>query len=101
MENGHLLPTPEHVLCAVVRHGVWHVLVQWGGSGTSTLQDATREPVHQIKDRYPALQLEDKLFRKEGSDVMTDIMYERRKRLGSVAEDVGTPTIPSATGGVA
>jgi hypothetical protein len=80
---------------------VWHLLVQWGGSGTSTLQDATWEPVHQFKGCYLALQLEDELFRKEESDVMTGIMYERRKRLGSAAEDVGTPTIPSATGGMA
>lgn len=76
LENGRLLHTPEHVLHAAIRCGVWHVLVQWGGTAN---EDATWEPVQQFRDSYPSYQLEDELF-EEGRGAMTGKTSGRRKR---------------------
>ncbi|KAJ1262461.1 hypothetical protein BS78_09G109400 [Paspalum vaginatum] len=77
MENGRLLPVPARVLCAGLRRGVWHVLVQWGGMDAD---NATWEPLDQFKQQYPDHQLEDELFLETGRDVMTGKVYRRRNR---------------------
>ena len=77
MENGRLLPTPERVLRASLRRGVWHVLVQWRGSDDA---NATWEPVDTFRQSYPEVQLEDELFQEEGRDVMIGQTYQRRHK---------------------
>ncbi|KAJ1276598.1 hypothetical protein BS78_05G226900 [Paspalum vaginatum] len=77
LENGCLLPVPERIWCTCLCRGDWHVLVQWDGS---TVDQATWEPLRQFKDSYPTFQLEDELFLKDGRDVMTDKVYQRRNK---------------------
>jgi hypothetical protein len=44
-----------------------------------TTDDATWEPLHDFKDLYPNVHLEDKLFEEAKRDVMIGISYVRRK----------------------
>ena len=53
------------------------MLVLWSGFPAS---EATWEPVPEFRATYPDFQLEDELFPKEGRDVMTGQVYERRRR---------------------
>ena len=62
---------------AQLRHGVWHVLIQWAGLPEA---DATWEPVEEFRAAYPDFQLADELFVDGGSDVMVGRVYQRRKR---------------------
>ena len=76
VQDGRLLPAPEHVLRAQLRRGDWKLLVKWHGLPDD---DATWEPLDDFKTLYPDVQLEDELFVGEGRDVMTGLQYSRRK----------------------
>jgi hypothetical protein len=58
-----LLRAPKKALRAQLHHGVQQVLVQWQGL---TKDDTTWEPLHDFKDRYPDVQLDDELFEEMG-----------------------------------
>lgn len=89
LEHGRALPTPAKVLCASLRRDVWHVLVQWTSLDET---EASWEPVEDFKKTYPDFELEDKLFREGGRDVMWGIAYQRRgtRALTATAAPDGT-----------
>ena len=69
-------PAPEKVLKAQKRRDVWHVLVQWTGLPVS---DSTWEKLDEFRQQFPDVQLEDELFVEAGRDVMTGLVYSRKK----------------------
>ena len=75
MHNGRVLHRPAQALRGQLRRGVWHVLIQWEGLPED---DATWEAVDDFRARFPSFRLEDELFPKEGTDVMTGNVYQRR-----------------------
>ena len=75
MHNGRVLHRPERALRGQLRRGVWHVLIQWEGLPED---DATWEAIDDFRARFLSFQLEDELFSKEGTDVMTGKVYQRR-----------------------
>jgi hypothetical protein len=60
LRHGRTLQQPERALCASLRRGVWHVLIQWANMPAS---EATWEPIDTIREVFPSFQLEDELFR--------------------------------------
>jgi hypothetical protein len=74
--DGRLLPGPAKVLKAQQRRGVWHLLVQWDGI---PLEDATWEQLDEFRQQFSEFQLEDELFAQAGRDVMTGLVYSRKK----------------------
>jgi transposase InsO family protein len=77
LQHGRLLSSPERVLRASRRQGVWHVLVQWAGMSE---EEATWEPLPVFRAAHPTFQLEDELFVEEGRIVTTDNVYYRKNR---------------------
>jgi hypothetical protein len=59
LRHGRPLLQPDRVLCASLRQGVWHVLVQWADMPPS---EATWEQVDEFRAAHPSFQLEDELF---------------------------------------
>ena len=76
LQHGRPLQTPEEVLKAQLRRGVWHVLVRWAGLPTA---EATWEPVDAFREAHPTFQLEDELFVDGGRDVMVGRVYQQRR----------------------
>jgi hypothetical protein len=76
LRHGRPLLQPDRVLCASLRQGVWHVLVQWADMPPS---EATWEQVDEFCASHPSFQLEDELF-SEGGDVMVGRTYQRKRR---------------------
>jgi hypothetical protein len=74
--NGRLLPGPAKVLKAQQHRSVWHLLVQWDGL---PLEDATWEKLDDFRQQFPEFQLEDELFAQAGRDVMTGLVYSRKR----------------------
>ena len=65
-------------MARVVR-GHWEICVSWVGC---TPTNTTWEQLEEFKETYPNFQLEDKLFSKEGGNVVdafTGIQYYRKK----------------------
>ena len=66
-------------MARVVR-GHWEICVSWVGC---TPTNTTCEQLEEFKETYPDFQLEDKLFSKEGGNVVdafTGVQYVRRKK---------------------
>jgi len=66
-------------MARVVR-GHWEICVSWVGRAPA---DTTWEQLDEFKATYPDFQLEDKLFSKEGGNVVdafTGVQYVRRKK---------------------
>jgi hypothetical protein len=51
LHHGRPLLQPEHALRASLRHGAWHVLIQWANMPAS---EATWEPVDTICETFPS-----------------------------------------------
>ena len=79
LADGRILPEPAKVLQAQLRRGVWFVLVQWAGLPE---EEATWEQREDFRQHYPDFQLEDELFAQAGRDVMTDLVYTRKRPTG-------------------
>ena len=77
--DGRILPEPAKVLQAQLRRGVWFVLVQWAGLPE---EEATWEQREEFRQHYPDFQLEDELFAQAGRDVMTGLVYTRKRPTG-------------------
>jgi hypothetical protein len=71
---------PQVVVRAKPTGNSWELLVKWANSSSA---EATWEQLDTFKDVYPDFQLEDKLFRQEGGNVMDSYFrnqYSRRKK---------------------
>ena len=77
--NGRILPEPAKVLQAQLRRGIWLILVQWAGLPE---EEATWEQREEFRQHYPDFQLEDGLFAQAGRDVMTGLVYTRKRPTG-------------------
>ena len=67
------------MLQAQLRRGVWFVLIQWAGLPE---EEATWEQREEFRQHYPDFQLEDELFAQAGRDVMTGLVYTRKRPTG-------------------
>jgi hypothetical protein len=67
IEDGRVLPTPARVLRTRRVSDSWELHVCWEGV---PVEEATWEPLEDLKTRFPDFQLEDELFVEEGRDVM-------------------------------
>jgi hypothetical protein len=74
--DDRLLPAPGVALQAQQRRGKWHVLIQWQGLPR---EEVTWVALTEFRRQYPNFQLEDELFVQAGRDVMTSVVYHRRK----------------------
>ncbi len=79
MAYGRVLPVPVKAVRGRIARGVREVLIQWEGKAAS---EASWENEVEFRRRYPAFQLEDELFPKDGRDVMVGITYQRRSCTG-------------------
>jgi hypothetical protein len=71
---------PQVVVRAKPTGNSWELLVKWANLSSA---EATWEQLDTFKDVYPDFQLEDKLFRQEGENVMDSYFrnqYSRRKK---------------------
>jgi hypothetical protein len=57
--HGKVIPTSDKVLKARLNRGVWEIHVQWVGRAAS---DVSWEDLQEFNQRYPQIQLVDKLF---------------------------------------
>jgi hypothetical protein len=64
---GRVVPVPLEVVRAKPTANSWELLVKWQGR---TAAEASWEQLDAFKEAYPDFQLEDKLFRQEGGNVM-------------------------------
>ena len=65
---------------ACVVRGHWEICVSWVGRAPA---DTTWEHLEDFRATYPDFQLEDKLFSKEGGNVVdafTGVQYQRRRK---------------------
>ncbi|XP_068662873.1 uncharacterized protein [Aristolochia californica] len=67
LHDGRVLPTPDHVFQAHCINDHWEIVVQWAEADPV---EASWEPLAEFKALYPNIELEDKLFLQEGSDVI-------------------------------
>ena len=77
--DGRILPEPAKVLQAQLRRGAWFILVQWAGLPE---EEATWEQREEFRQHHPDFQLEDELFAQAGRDVMTGLVYTRKRPTG-------------------
>jgi len=78
--HGRVVPTPAEVKMARVVRGHWEICVSWIGRASA---DTTWEHLEDFRATYPDFQLEDKLFSKEGGNVVdafTGVHYQRRRK---------------------
>jgi len=78
--HGRVVPTPAAVKMARVVRGHWEICVSWVGRAPA---DTTWEHLEDFRATYPDFQLEDKLFSKEGGNVVdafTGVQYQRRRK---------------------
>jgi len=78
--HGRVVPTPAAVKMACVVRGHWEICVSWVGRAPA---DTTWEHLEDFRATYPDFQLEDKLFSKEGGNVVdafTGVQYQRRRK---------------------
>jgi hypothetical protein len=86
--RGRTVPVPQAVVRAKPTGNSWELLVRWEGS---SLAEATWEQLEPFKEAYPDFQLEDKLFRQEGGNVMDSYFQKqyRRKKGNQVGPSSG------------
>jgi hypothetical protein len=71
------VPVPQEVVCAKPATNLWELLVKWAGR---TPAEASWEQLEASKEAYPDFQLEDKLFRQEGGNVMDSYFHNQYSR---------------------
>jgi hypothetical protein len=71
------VPVPQEVVCAKPTTNLWELLVKWAGR---TPAEASWEQLEASKEAYPDFQLEDKLFRQEGGNVMDSYFHNQYSR---------------------
>jgi hypothetical protein len=78
--HGREVPTPEKVSKARLNRGVWEVLVHWVGRPAA---EASWVQLEDFQLRYPAIQVTDDLFLREGrnvADAFVGKTYTRRQQ---------------------
>ncbi|KAF3631634.1 Photosystem II 5 kDa protein, chloroplastic [Capsicum annuum] len=76
VEEGCVVPTPCSVLKSRLNCGNWEILVEWCGQ-------SVEDSMHHFKLAFPDFKLEDKLFLREGDNVIDAFVgkqYSRRKK---------------------
>jgi hypothetical protein len=77
MVRERTVPVPQEVVCAKPTTNLWELLVKWAGR---TPAEASWEQLEASKEAYPDFQLEDKLFRQEGGNVMDSYFHNQYSR---------------------
>jgi hypothetical protein len=84
--RGRTVPVPQEVVSAKPTATSWELLVKWADRAPA---EASWEQLGAFKEAYPDFQLEDKLFRQEGGNVMDSYFHNqyRRRKKGVVAPE--------------
>lgn len=81
IRHGKVLPTPSNVTRARLNRGTWKLSVQWLGCDPA---DATWGQLTNFTTAYPEFQLDNKLFRNRGGNVVDTFVgrhYQCRRRM--------------------